>query len=237
LVKELKVKVSHGEHLLITGPNGVGKTGVARVLAGLWPVFEGIVRRPIDIMFLPQRPYLSLGSLRDQIIYPHSYPQFVASGKDDDDLMEILEAVHLEYLPDREGGFDTRKEWKDVLSGGEKQRMGMARLFYFEPKFGVLDECTSAVSGDVEGRMYTHAKELGITLITISHRPSLFKYHTHLLRLTGEKGSWELGKIGTEEEQMTREKEVQSLEAKLKEVDAKRARLAEIIKELSFTRA
>lgn len=174
LIKALELTVRPGEHVLIAGPNGVGKTGVARVLAGLWPTFEGIVRRPQSIMFLPQRPYLSLGSLRDQcawvdigrsdacrFIYPHSYPQYAETGRDDDDLMEILEAVNLEYLPAREGGMDTRKEWVNVFSGGEKQRVGMARLFYFRPRFAVLDECTSAVSSDVEGKMYQHAKDLG----------------------------------------------------------------------------
>ena len=68
LIKALELSVRPGEHVLIAGPNGVGKTGVARVLAGLWPTFEGIVRRPQSIMFLPQRPYLSLGSLRDQCV-------------------------------------------------------------------------------------------------------------------------------------------------------------------------
>ncbi|KAK4704990.1 hypothetical protein P7C70_g1219, partial [Phenoliferia sp. Uapishka_3] len=202
LVKSLNVKVLPGEHLMISGPNGSGKTSVARVLAGLWPVFEGIVKRPrdADIFFLPQRPYLSAGSLRDQIIYPHAYPDYAASGKTEADLLDILKHVHLAYLPDREGGLDTRKEWKDVLSGGEKQRMGIARLFYHLPKFGVLDECTSAVSTDVEGSMYQHAKDLGITLITISHRPSLFKYHHHLLRLSGHDGIWETSQIGTADE-------------------------------------
>jgi len=96
--------------------------------SGLWPVFEGTVRRPEDaeIMFLPQRPYLSSGSLRDQVIYPHSYPDYLLSGKTDADLLKIMERAHLGYIPDREGGLDARKEWKDLLSGGEKQRV---RLF------------------------------------------------------------------------------------------------------------
>jgi len=79
-------------------------------------------------MFLPQRPYLSSGSLRDQIIYPHSYPDFLETGKTDADLLKILERAHLGYIPAREGGLDSRKEWKDLLSGGEKQRVRSSLL-------------------------------------------------------------------------------------------------------------
>ncbi|KAJ2827292.1 ATP-binding cassette long-chain fatty acid transporter pxa1 [Coemansia furcata] len=185
LVNPLTWEVRRGQHWMIAGPNGVGKTSVLRVLSGLWPAFAGVVERPepSEICYIPQRPYLSLGSLRDQVIYPHTYEQMHALGRTDDELMEVLYAVHLAYLPAREGGFDARKEWKDVLSGGEKQRINLARVFYHLPRFAVLDECTSAVSADVEGLMYEHAKRLGITLITISHRPALYKYHTFLLRL------------------------------------------------------
>ncbi|KAI8450142.1 ABC transporter transmembrane region 2-domain-containing protein [Phakopsora pachyrhizi] len=243
LVNDLCIKIRPGEHCLINGPNGVGKTAIARVLAGLWPCFEGMIKkpRPDQIMYLPQRPYLSLGSLRDQIIYPHSFPQFQAMGGTDEDLMKILENAHLSYIPAREGGFDTVKEWKDVFSGGEKQRLAIARLFYHSPRFGVMDECTSAVSTDVEGLMYQHAKELGITLITISHKPSLLKYHEYLLTI-GAKGSkegqetgWDLKRIGSEEEKMgTVEKELEELRSRLSGVGSWKSRLEEISVELDF---
>jgi len=169
------------------------------------------------------------GSLLAQIIYPHSYSDFLESGKTEKDLVNILEAVHLGYLPEREGGWETRKEWRDVLSGGEKQRMGLARVFYHRPKFAILDECTSAVSSDVEGKMYEHAKSLGITLITISLRPSLMKYHTRLLTLTGDgTGSWTLSRVGTVEERMGVDREIATLEDKLAEVDQWERRISEL---------
>lgn len=130
LVKDLSLKLEEGEHLMITGSNGVGKTSVARVIAGLWPVQEGgEVRRPADdggrmgVFVVPQRAYMVEGTLLDQMIYPHSYVDFKESGRTEADLMGILAAVHLAYLPAREGGWLTRKEWRDVLSGGEKQRV------------------------------------------------------------------------------------------------------------------
>jgi ATP-binding cassette subfamily D (ALD) long-chain fatty acid import protein len=110
--------------------------------------------------------------------------------------------------------------------------MNMARLFYHKPKFAILDECTSAVSSDVEGLMYNHAKDEGITLITISHRPALFKYHLHLLKLTGDHGHWEFSTIGTAEERQSVENEIASLQAKLDEVEDLKKRHAEIQKEL-----
>ncbi|KAI9508086.1 ABC transporter transmembrane region 2-domain-containing protein [Russula earlei] len=230
LVRALSLSLSAGEHLMITGSNGVGKTAVARVLSGLWaPGNAGKVHRPgrRELFVVPQRAYMVTGSLLDQVIYPHTYPQFVQSGRTKEELMEILEAVHLAYLPAREGGWETRKEWRDVLSGGEKQRMAMARVIYHKPKFAILDECTSAVSSDVEGQIYEHAKSLGITLITISLRPSLAKYHTLLLTLLGE-GHWTLARIGSAEARMGIDREIGMLESKLKEVERWEGRVKEL---------
>jgi len=97
--------------------------------------------------------------------------------KTDVDIANHLERVQLSYLLQRDQGWDTVADWMDVLSGGEKQRIAMARLFYHQPQFAILDECTSAVSVDVEGSMYQYCRDVGISLFTVSHRKSLWKHH------------------------------------------------------------
>jgi len=240
LVDSLSIIVHSGEHLLISGPNGVGKSAVARIVAGLWPVYRGLVSRPRSvgtdgIMFLPQRPYLSVGTLRDQVIYPDGEIEMRDRGRRDIELKRILEEARLGYLPDREGGWDTRKEWKDVLSGGEKQRMAIARLLYHEPRYAFIDEGTSAVSSDVEGLLYERCKEKGITLITISTRASLKKYHTFNLTLgLGDDGSeWDWERIGTEKEKMGVERELHELRERLAKVKEWEDRKVEIETELA----
>ncbi|KAI1489764.1 ABC transporter transmembrane region 2-domain-containing protein [Biscogniauxia mediterranea] len=240
LLESLSLVVRRGEHLLISGPNGVGKSAISRILAGLWPVYRGLVSRPKSIgqdgiMFLPQRPYLSIGTLRDQVIYPDGELDMRLKRKNEEDLKLVLDAARLGYLPDREGGWDTRKEWKDVLSGGEKQRIGIARLLYHEPQYAIIDEGTSAVSSDVEGLLYETCKERGITLITISTRASLKKYHTFNLALgLGDSGDeWEFERIGTEREKMQVERELQELHERLAQVEEWKRRREEIEKELA----
>ncbi|CAG83740.1 ABC transporter transmembrane region 2-domain-containing protein [Yarrowia lipolytica] len=232
LVRDLNVLIKPGEHILISGPNGCGKSAVARVIGGLWPVYRGLLSRPdiSEIGFLPQRAYLSIGSLRDQIIYPDSHADMISKNVTDADLQTILDRVHLGYLPSREGGWNTRKEWKDVFSGGEKQRVMFARILYHRPKFAVIDEGTAAVSSDVEGSLYENCKKDGITLITISHRPSLMKYHKAQLKLgLGNDGKdWDLEIVGSKEARLSVEKEIQSLEEKLSKVDEWKKRKTEV---------
>lgn len=186
-------------------------------------------------MFLPQRPYLSVGTLRDQVIYPDGEFEMRERGRRDIELKRVLEDARLGHLPDREGGWDTRKEWKDVLSGGEKQRMAIARLLYHEPRYAVIDEGTSAVSSDVEGLLYERCKERGITLITISTRASLKRYHTYNLTLgLGDDGTgWEYDRIGTEKEKMGVEKELLELKEKLTKVREWEKRKADIEEQLA----
>jgi ATP-binding cassette subfamily D (ALD) long-chain fatty acid import protein len=186
-------------------------------------------------MFLPQRPYLSPGTLRDQVIYPDTEIEMRDHGRRDIELKHVLEEAKLGYLPDREGGWDIRKQWKDVLSGGEKQRMAIARLLYHEPRYAFIDEGTSAVSSDVEGLLYERCKEKGITLITISTRASLKRYHTFNLTLgLGEDGSeWEWERIGTEKEKMGVERELAELRERLAKVQEWEGRRDEIEKELA----
>ena len=240
LIPSLSFTSTPGAHVLISGPNGAGKSSITRVLGGLWPVYRGLVSRPRStgtdgLMFLPQRPYLPSGTLRDQVIYPHSEIDMRDLGRKDHELSRILEEVRLGYLPEREGGWDVRKEWKDVLSGGEKQRMAFARLMYHEPRYAVIDEGTSAVSSDVEGLLYERCKERGITLLTVSTRVSLKRYHEWNLDLVqGETGDeWTFDRIGTEEEKEVVERELESLRERLAEVEGWRRRREEIEAELA----
>lgn len=190
LIKELSFEVRSGINVLVCGPNGCGKSSMFRQLGELWPIFGGTLTKPPKgkLFYVPQRPYMTLGTLRDQIIYPQTREEMTRRGRKDDQLHHFLDIVQLAYLTHREGGLDAVEDWMDVLSGGEKQRIAMARLFYHEPQFAILDECTSAVSVDVEGQMYQYCREVGISLFTVSHRKSLWKHHDHYLQMDGRGG-------------------------------------------------
>ncbi|XP_014474781.1 PREDICTED: ATP-binding cassette sub-family D member 3 [Dinoponera quadriceps] len=204
LIRELSFEVKSGVNVLVCGPNGCGKSSMFRILGELWPVWSGTVTKPPrgKLFYIPQRPYMTLGTLRDQVIYPHTRAEMQRRGNiSDSDLNKFLDLVQLTHLLDRENisssegqGWDAVADWMDVLSGGEKQRIAMARLFYHKPQFAILDECTSAVSMDVEDSMYMYCKKENITLFTVSHRRSLWKHHEYYLQMDG-RGSYEFKPI------------------------------------------
>uniref|UniRef100_A0A8C1U4N8 ATP-binding cassette, sub-family D (ALD), member 3a n=1 Tax=Cyprinus carpio TaxID=7962 RepID=A0A8C1U4N8_CYPCA len=192
-------KVKSGANVLVCGPNGCGKSSLFRVLGELWPLFGGSLTKPErgKLFYVPQRPYMTLGSLRDQVIYPDTHEDQRKKGISDQVLKEYLDNVQLGHILEREGSWDMVQDWMDVLSGGEKQRMAMARLFYHKPQFAILDECTSAVSVDVEDYIYSHCRKVGITLFTVSHRKSLWKHHEYYLHMDG-RGNYEFKLITPE---------------------------------------
>ncbi|XP_077081555.1 ATP-binding cassette sub-family D member 3b isoform X2 [Siphateles boraxobius] len=199
LIRDLSFEVSSGTNVLVCGPNGCGKSSLFRVLGELWPLYGGQLTKPErgKLFYVPQRPYMTLGSLRDQVIYPDTHEDQKKKGTSDRVLKEYLDNVQLGHILDREGTWESVQDWMDVLSGGEKQRMAMARLFYHKPQFAILDECTSAVSVDVEDFIYSHCRKVGITLFTVSHRKSLWKHHKYYLQMDG-RGNYEFKSISKE---------------------------------------
>ncbi len=188
LVRDLTLNLESGDNLIVVGRSGVGKSSLLRAIAGLWTQGEGILKRPplAEMFFLPQKPYMLLGSLKDQLLYPH-----LERGISEEHLRDVLETVRLEDLPERVGGFDVELDWADVLSLGEQQRLAFARLLINQPGFAVLDEATSALGAEDEINLYGKLKELNIHYISVGHRTSLLAYHNRVLELQGQ-DSWRL---------------------------------------------
>nr|XP_057912833.1 ATP-binding cassette sub-family D member 4 [Doryrhamphus excisus] len=201
LVEDLSLTIREGAHLLVVGNTGTGKTSLLRVLNRLWEAESGFVQMttcfgPRGTLFLPQKPYLTDGTLREQVIYPLKdiYP---ASGSvDDERIIKFLQLAGVFSLMKRTGGLDEIVDWNwyDVLSPGEMQRLCFARLFYLQPKYAVLDEATSALTEEAESQLYRICKQLGMTLISVGHRSSLEKHHDIQLKLFGA-GHWELRRL------------------------------------------
>jgi len=189
LVLDLSFELDPAQSLLIMGPSGTGKSSVLRTIAGLWLSGSGVLERPmlIDLMFLPQRPYMVEGNLRNQLLYP-----YLDRGLSDEQIVEVIQKVNLTDVLDRvDGDLDRVVDWSNILSLGEQQRVAFARLFLRQPKFAFLDEATSALDEDNQAHLYQMLKQSGIGSISVGHRNTLIEYHDRLL-LLDRSGSWEI---------------------------------------------
>jgi len=176
LNEDINLTFTKGNHTLITGPTGSGKSTLTRVMAGLWPYGKGSIRVPAtSFLFLPQKPYMPLGSLENVLCYP-------ALKANEIDICSSLAAVGLEGLKDR---LQEVNDWARVLSLGEQQRIAIARALLAKPEWLILDEATSAMDEASEAHLYGLIKTMlpKTTLISIGHRESLKDFHACEIRL------------------------------------------------------
>jgi vitamin B12/bleomycin/antimicrobial peptide transport system ATP-binding/permease protein len=180
LIQNLSLTVPMGSHMLICGQTGVGKSSLLRAIAGLWTAGSGTIEAPApgEALFLPQSPYMVLGDLRSQLEYPRENTSYT-----DSELEAVLERVRLGGLSARHGGLGVVRDWERLLSLGEQQRIGFARVLVTRPRFVFLDEATSAVDLDTEAHLYGLLVETGATIISVAHRTSLLRYHDLVLDL------------------------------------------------------
>ena len=188
LIENLSLVLDAQSSLLVVGPSGCGKSSLMRAIAGLWNSGTGVIQRPQleHLLFLPQKPYMILGSLRQQLLYP--YPEVKL---DDNQLKLALQQVNLPDLDKRFGGLDAEEEWSDVLSLGEQQRLSFARVLLHQPTYTILDEATSALDRDNEKQLYNHLATTKTAYLSVGHRQSLEDYHQAILRLA-EDHTWQL---------------------------------------------
>jgi len=177
LMANINFSLRRGDTVLLSGASGLGKSTLVRAIAGIWPFGRGEIRAARDarILFLPQRPYLPIGKLRDVVSYP-----MPASGVADETLREVLEAVGLNQLA---GRLDEDTHWALQLSPGEQQRIAFARALVQKPEWLFLDEATSALDEATEARLYRLVRErlAETTVFSVGHRATLRRFHTRRL--------------------------------------------------------
>lgn len=189
LIKDLDLLLNAGDSLLIRGPSGSGKTTLLRAVAGLWPYCDGVITRPENsTLFLSQKPYLPLGSLRQALLYP----QQPDAGINDAQVKQALQDVQLGHLGAR---LDETADWSRILSLGEQQRLAFGRLLLAKPSVAFLDEATSAMDEGLEDAMYRLARRTlpQAIIVSVGHRSTLFSHHEKQLALAGNgEGAWSL---------------------------------------------
>ena len=179
LVSDASVEISHGSRVLIQGPSGSGKSTLFRAIAGIWPFGRGRILHPahFDRLFLPQRPYFPLGTLREAVCYPARLEAFT-----DIEIAEALTAVGLPHLLAR---LDQSADWSTQLSGGEQQRVAFARALLEKPAWLFLDEATSSLDDASQAQLYELLTERlkHTTIVSIAHRNDLARFHEQRLEL------------------------------------------------------
>ena len=178
LLQNINFTLEPGSNVLIKGVSGSGKSTLLRAIAGIWPFVEGKIVLPEQekLMFIPQKPYLPLGSLREALLYPGNKPV------NDEVLVNLMEECQIGYLKDK---LDIVADWSHVLSVGEQQRLAYVRAHIQEPVWLFLDEATSALDEETEAKMYSLIGErlANTTIVSIGHRSTLNKYHQLVLEL------------------------------------------------------
>jgi putative ATP-binding cassette transporter len=185
LLENLHLELSRGRSTLVWGASGTGKSTLFRALAGIWPFGHGHVRVPVGarVLFLPQKPYIPIGTLRDAVKYPDEHSQ-----ASDGEIADALRAARLEHLADR---LDDVAHWSNSLSGGEQQRLAIARALVFKPDWLFLDEATASLDEPAAEAIYRELKQRlpGTTMISIGHSPALRKWHDRILELRRAPGA------------------------------------------------
>jgi putative ATP-binding cassette transporter len=182
VLDEASVQIEPGERVVMSGPSGSGKSTLFRALAGIWPYGAGTVTLPRGrrVLFLPQKPYMPIATLRAVLSYPEP-----AERHADAALRQALSDARLPHLTSR---LDEEANWALELSGGEQQRVGFARVLLYRPDWLFMDEATSALDEDTEQALYAliHERLPGTTVISAAHRPTVAKFHRRRLTLHPE---------------------------------------------------